>query len=79
MTVKVRPAIVRVPVRGTFPDKDATRNLTVPSPLPLAPDRMVNHPSLLVAVHAHPSGADTSMVGPSPPSRPIVANIGLIE
>jgi len=77
VTVNVCPAIVRTPVR-VFPESAATLNLTVPFPLSLAPDVIVNHAASLVAVHAHPPGADTA-TSPSPPFRPKVAELGLIE
>jgi hypothetical protein len=49
--VKVCPAIVTVPVR-LAPLFDATRIRTVPDPVPLAPELIVIHAALLVAVHA---------------------------
>jgi hypothetical protein len=49
--VKVCPAIVSVPVR-LAPPFDATRIRTVPDPVPLAPELIVIHAALLVAVHA---------------------------
>ena len=78
MTVNVCPAIVRAPVRVLFPDRDSTLNLTVPFPVSLAPEVIVNHAAPLVAVQAHPLGADT-VTSPSPPLRPNVVAVGLIE
>jgi hypothetical protein len=45
---------------------DATLNVTVPLPLPLAPEVIVTKLSLLVAVQLHPLGAVTLML-PVPP------------
>ena len=54
VTVNVLPAIVSVPVRSA-PELAATENVTVPLPLPLAPDAIVIHVAPLVAVHAQPA------------------------
>jgi hypothetical protein len=51
VAVKVCPAIVIVPVREP-PPFDATRIRTVPDPVPLAPELMEIHDTLLVADHA---------------------------
>ena len=54
VTVKVWPAIVSVPVRGLVVGFAATAYVTVPLPVPLAPDVTVNHAGVLVvAVHVH--------------------------
>jgi hypothetical protein len=52
VTVKVRPAIVTVPVRCAVAEFAAMVMLTVPLPVPLAPAVTVIHPALLTAVHA---------------------------
>ena len=54
LTVNVWPPIVSVPVRGPLLVLAAALKLTVPLPLPLAPDVIVSQASLLVAVHAQP-------------------------
>ena len=54
-----------VPVRAG-PVVAAAANVTVPAPLPLAPDVMVIHGALLDAVQAHPAAALTLTV-PVPP------------
>jgi hypothetical protein len=54
VTVKVRPAIVTVPVRGLVLVLTATEYPTLPLPLPEAPEVMVIQDALLVAVHAQP-------------------------
>jgi hypothetical protein len=64
-TVKVRPAIVSVPDRDG-PVVDATVKLTVPSPLPLAPEVTVIQDALLFAVQAQPAPVVT-LVDPFPP------------
>ena len=46
--------MVSVPVRGDVSGLAAMENATVPLPLPLAPEVMVNHASLLVAVQVQP-------------------------
>lgn len=50
VAVNVRPPIVTVPVRAA-PRFGAMPSSTFPSPVPLAPDRIVIHASLLLAVH----------------------------
>lgn len=77
MTVNVLPAIVRVPLR-CLPWFCATRNVTVPFPLPVAPVRSVIHDALLVAVQVHPAGAETEVV-PTPPFSDGDMLDGLIE
>ena len=71
VTVKVCSAIVSVPVRCWTTAFAATVNVTVPPPLPLAPDVIVNHASLLTAVHAQPAIVVTVTVVPAPPDAPI--------
>src|SRR3712207_3653796 len=58
--------MVNVAVRAG-PLVDATLNCTSPLPLPLAPDEIVTHGALLVAVHAHPSPAVTPTLPVPPP------------
>jgi hypothetical protein len=68
-TVKVCPAMVSVPCRTCVTGFTAAANVTVPSPLPLAPALTVNHAGVLVvAVHAQPAGASTVAVPPPPPA-----------
>jgi hypothetical protein len=67
LTVKVCPATVSVPERGP-PVVDEARNCTLPVPDPLAPDVIVSHASLLVAVHAQPLPVVTSTL-PVPPEE----------
>jgi hypothetical protein len=64
-TVKVRPAIVSVPDRAG-PVVDATVKLTVPSPLPFAPEVTVIHDALLFAVQVQPA-PELTVVEPLPP------------
>ena len=52
MTVTVWPAIVSVPERAG-PLLAATAIVTVPLPLPLAPEAIEIQETLLAAVHAH--------------------------
>jgi hypothetical protein len=57
--VCVRSAMVTVPVRDA-PVLAAMRKATEPLPLPCAPDVIVIHDALLVAVHVQPFDADTA-------------------
>ena len=50
VTVTDRPAMLTDPVRAA-PVLALTRKVTVPGPLPLAPDVIVTNPELLPAVH----------------------------
>ena len=77
LTVNVRPAMVRVPSRAP-PVFAATLKETPPFPLPLAPDVMVSHPALLVAVQLHPAALVTLTDVPAPPPAPIDWLVGLI-
>jgi hypothetical protein len=70
--------MVSVPARAP-PEFAATVKPTLPLPVPLAPDVMVSHAALLVAVHEHPLAADTATDVPAPPSAPIDCVVGLIE
>ena len=76
--MNVRPAMVSVPVRF-LPLFEATLNLTVPLPLPDAPEVTVIHESLLVAVQPQPAPAETATGVPAPPSLSIDCLVGLIE
>ena len=77
MTVKLWPAIVKVPVRAD-PRLAATVNVTVPLPVRDAPVLMVSQAALLTAVHAHVLAVVTLTVGPLPPSPSIEALVGLM-
>ena len=61
----MRPAIVSVPERDG-PVVGATAKLTAPFPLPLAPDAIVIHGSLLAAVQVHPVPAVTATAPAAP-------------
>ena len=69
VTVNVRPPAVSVPVRGAVLVFAAMVYATEPLPLPDAPELIVIHAALLVAVHAQPAGAVT-FVEPLPPPAP---------
>lgn len=58
----VSPAMVIVPERATFVLFGANVYSTVPLPVPDAPEVMVIHGTLLVAVHAHPAPAVTVII-----------------
>ncbi len=77
VTVKTLLAIVSVPVRAG-PLLVATLNLTVPLPVPLAPDVMVTHGAELTAVQAHPAGIVTETLFPELLSAGPECAVGLI-
>jgi hypothetical protein len=54
-------------------------NMTVPFPVPVAPDVIVSQAALLVAVHAQPAPAVTATGVPAPPAEPIDWDVGLID
>ena len=66
--VKVRPAIVSVPLMLLTPLLALTEKLTVPLPLPFAPPVTCDHPWLLTAVQLQPTGAVTLTL-PVPPEE----------
>ena len=68
-TLNVRPAIVRVPVRGADDVLAETRYVTAPLPVLFgpAPELMEIHDALLAAVHTHPVGIVTLAI-PLPPT-----------
>jgi hypothetical protein len=68
--------MVIVPLRA-LPVFGAALNVTLPSPLPLAPAVTEIHGALLLAVHEHPLPADTLTV-PLPPPAAIAASGGAI-
>jgi hypothetical protein len=77
VTVKVLPAIVRVPVRVPDVVLLDTANATEPLPVPLDPEVMEIQIALLDAVHAHPDGAVTATV-PLPAVDPKLCDPGEI-
>jgi hypothetical protein len=78
VTVKVCPAIVTVPLRWLVAVFDETDILTVPLPLPDAPEVIEIQPTLLDALQAQPLVAVT-LVLVLPPIAPIDALVGAIE
>ena len=76
-TVKVRPAIVIVPVRF-LPVLAVTLKATLPLPAPLCPEVTTIHAAWLVAVQAQPAAAVTATDGPGPPPAPIDVLVGAI-
>ena len=68
-TANSRFAIAIVPVRAA-PVLAATVNITVPFPLPVAPDVTVIQGTVLLADHAHPDGDVTAIGVPGPPAAP---------
>jgi hypothetical protein len=69
VTVKVWPAIVRVPVRVAVSGFAATEKSTVPLPVPLAPDVTVSHEGeLLTAVQLQVEAEALTPTLPVPPA-----------
>jgi len=77
VTVNVCPAIVSVPTREPAATAPTTYS-TFPFPVSLAPEVIVNHDTLLVAVQLHLDGPLTMMSLPGPPFKPIESLVGLI-
>src|SRR5437764_10466386 len=69
---------MRVPVRAAA-ELAAALKLTVPFPLPLAPDVSVIHESLLVDVQVQPEPAEMLIGVPGPPVASTAWLVGLIE
>jgi hypothetical protein len=67
VTVKMFPAIARVPVRDVVAVAAATAKVTVPLPEPDAPPLTDSQDALLAALHAHPDPAVTATL-PLPPA-----------
>jgi hypothetical protein len=76
VTVKVRPAMLAVPVRAA-PGLPATLSVTDPAPAPDAPEAIVIHEALDAAVHAHEAAAET-VTAVVPPAAASVALDGSI-
>jgi hypothetical protein len=62
--------MLSVPLRAA-PVFAATLNVTVPLPLLVDPDVIVNHDTLLAAAHGHSDAATTAMGVPAPPPAPM--------
>ena len=77
LTVKVRVAIVSVPVRAV-PVLAATVKPTDPLPVPVAPDVIVIQDALLFAVHRHALVVVTATGVPVPPAAATFWLVGAI-
>lgn len=66
-TVKVWPAIVTVPVRGSVPLFAAYDSATAPLPVPLAADVIVTQAAFEDAAHAHVEADAVTATDPLPP------------
>lgn len=76
LTVKVRPAMVSVPVRAA-PLFAATVKPTDPFPEPLAPEVMLSHAAWLVALQVQlPPDAVTVTGVPLPPAAAVESLVG---
>jgi hypothetical protein len=78
VTVRVRPAIVRVPLRWDELVDAATENETFPFPLPVDPDVTVIHETLLWAPQLQPA-AVVIAEDPVPPVPATESVVGVIE
>lgn len=76
--MNIRPPIVNTADRAVEPVFAATAYLTVPFPVPLAPNVIVNHEAEDVAVHAQPAVAVTA-IDPVVAAPEILAIKGEIE
>jgi hypothetical protein len=77
VTVKVLPAIVKVPVRLVVAVLALAVNVTVPDPVPAAPALIVIQPALLTALQAQPVPALTVLL-PLPPAAAMAWDVGEI-
>jgi hypothetical protein len=68
LTVKLSPAIVRVPVRLVVAALAATVNVVLPGPVPAAPELTVIHAALLTADHTQPVPTLTVLLPVPPPA-----------
>jgi hypothetical protein len=74
-TANTRFAIAIVPLRAA-PVLAATVNVTVPFPLPVAPDVTAIQGTVLPADQAHPGGDVTAIGVPAPPAAPMLSDVG---
>ena len=70
--------MVIVPVRDDALELGATVKITVPFPVPVAPDVTVIHGVLLTATQVQPAPAVTITLPPDPPLETL-ADVGLME
>jgi hypothetical protein len=75
VTVTAWPPTVTVALRDVVDVLAAAVSVTVPFPEPLAPPVTVNHPALLVAVHAQPEPAVSERVAVPPPTATLVVRV----
>ena len=76
-TANTRFAIAIVPLRAA-PVLAATVNVTVPFPLPVAPEVTVIHGTVLLADQAHPDD-DMTLMDPGPPAAPMLCDVGAMD
>jgi hypothetical protein len=68
VTVRICPAMVRPAVREAVPVFAAAEYVTVPLPVPLAPELIVIHEKVFDVVQLHPVPADTFVFAVPPPA-----------
>ena len=78
VTVKVCPAIVRVPVRELVPVLAVTDHVTVPAPVPLAGVHVSQVVALLELVHVQVEPLGVTVTVPLPAADPGLALAGEI-
>jgi hypothetical protein len=69
---------MRVPTRALFVFA-SMENVTLPLPLPLVPETIVNHGTVLAAVHVQPVVVETAIGEPAPPAAPTDCDVGVTE
>ena len=57
----------------------AIENATLPLPVPLAPETIDTHGTLLDAFHEQPAALETAIGVPAPPPAPTDCDVGLME
>jgi hypothetical protein len=77
-TVTTWSPIKRVPTRATLVFA-AMETVTLPLPLPLAPETITSHGTALVAAHVHPAVVATAMGIPAPPAAPTTCDVGAAD
>jgi hypothetical protein len=67
-----------VPTRALFVFA-AMENVTLPLPLPLVPETIANHGTVLVAAHVQPVVVETAIGEPAPPAAPTDCDVGATD
>jgi len=78
VTVNVRLPIESEPARAVSVFA-ATENATLPLPVPLAPETIASHGTMLEADHEQPAAVETAMGVPAPPPAATDCDVGVME